>query len=533
MTPMHGIALAVFTGTALAQSVLTFHSDVDGSGQPYAVYLPKSLDPARKYPLLVSLHAEETNHEMNLRQVFGGVNRVGDVPAAAARPTAASDADLIVACPLARGTMGYQGIAERDVYGVLADVERRFPVDRDRVYLTGISMGGAGALWLALTHPDLWAAVAPVCPAGLPGIEPLTGNALNFPVRIYQGAQDPLVPVESSRLWQRRLLDLGVAADYIEYPGVRHNAWDMAYRGHELFDWLGQFTRKPYPGRVRLNAQSYRYASAYWLRIDSLTPGEMATVDARLEGNRLTVETSRADGFTVTPDRPLAAVTIDGAPLRVTAGGAYSFNRTSGAWRVGLAPPAGKRLGAEGPMAEAVAGRQIYVYGTGAVRGPEEIEARRKIAETAAAWSTTRTRLTLVLPVKADREVTAEDLDSSDLVLFGSAETNSLIARFDAQLPLALHAGAADYGLLFIASIGNHYVLVSSGLPWWTGAEEARRGGDPFAPAQYRLLGTFGDYILFRGSLADVVSEGRFDRNWKVPAEAARKMLATGTVTIH
>ena len=76
-------------------------------------------------------------------------------------------------------------------------------------------------------------------------------------------------------------------------------------------------------------------------------------------------------------------------------------------------------------------------------------------------------------------------------------------------------------------------MLVSSGLPWWTGAEEASRGGNPFAPAPYRLLGTFGDYILFKGSLAHVVAEGRFDRNWKVPAEAASKMLATGTVTIH
>ena len=55
----------------------------------------------------------------------------------------------------------------------------------------------------------------------------------------------------------------------------------------------------------------------------------------------------------------------------------------------------------------------------------------------------------------------------------------------------------------------------------------------PVRAAPYRLLGTFGDYILFEGSLAHVVAEGRFDRNSKVPAEAARKMLATGTVTIH
>jgi hypothetical protein len=86
---------------------------------------------------------------------------------------------------------------------------------------------------------------------------------------------------------------------------------------------------------------------------------------------------------------------------------------------------------------------------------------------------------------------------------------------------------------LFIAPAGKHYALVSSGLPWWTGAEEAKRGGYPFAPQSYRVLSTFGDYVLFKGSLAEVVAEGRFDRNWKVTPEAARKMQATGTVTIH
>ena len=81
--------------------------------------------------------------------------------------------------------------------------------------------------------------------------------------------------------------------------------------------------------------------------------------------------------------------------------------------------------------------------------------------------------------------------------------------------------------------MGPNYALVSSGLPWWTGADDAHRGGDPFAPPQARLLGTFGDFILFKGSLANVVAEGRFDANWKIPADLASRMSATGTVTIR
>jgi hypothetical protein len=50
---------------------------------------------------------------------------------------------------------------------------------------------------------------------------------------------------------------------------------------------------------------------------------------------------------------------------------------------------------------------------------------------------------------------------------------------------------------------------------------------------QYRTLGTFGDYVLFRGSVTQVVAEGRFDGNWKVPADVAARMTATGTVTVR
>ncbi len=515
--------------------VATFHSAVDNSEQPYALYVPRGFDPAKTYPLVISLHSEDTNHRINLRQVFGLSIRSGETNPEDLRQFAVPrDAGFIVACPLARGTMNYQGIAERDIFDVLADVERRFPIDPDRVYLTGISMGGAGALRLALRRPDLWAGVAAVCPAPLPGFDELAPNAVNLPVRIFHGEQDPIVPVASSRLLQRRLVDAGVAADYIEFPGLRHNAWDLAYRGGAVFDWFESLRRNRFPDRVRLVARSYRDDTAYWVRIDGLTPGVAASIDARRTGAaEVSVETRNTDGFTLSLDRPVGLVTVDGSPLRLRPSPSQSFVKSGGKWRAGHFEPAGKRPGAEGPIAEAVNGRQIYVYGTGGARTAEELASRKQMAETAASWSSVRSRLTLALPVKADTAVTAEDLDTADLVLFGTSETNALIARFAPQWPLALNAGAADFGLLFIAPLGKHYALVSSGLPWWTGAEEANRGGPRDAPGQYRILSTFGDYILFKGSLANVVAEGRFDTNWKVPAAESAKMLATGTVTVH
>ncbi|HMC63137.1 MAG TPA: alpha/beta hydrolase-fold protein, partial [Candidatus Solibacter sp.] len=212
---------------------VTYHSAVDDSEQPYALYLPKFSAPGKTYPLVIGLHEEESNHIFQLKRLFGIPSRFGEsgLQALSLRPFPVPDSlDFIVACPFARGTMGYQGIAEQDVYDVLADVKRRYPIDPDRIYLTGSGMGGGGALWLALTRPDQWAAVAAVCPDPFPGAEELAGNALNLPIRLYQGELDPAVPAESTRAWHRRLLNAGAPVEYIEYPGVRHNAWDSAYR---------------------------------------------------------------------------------------------------------------------------------------------------------------------------------------------------------------------------------------------------------------------------------------------------------------
>jgi pimeloyl-ACP methyl ester carboxylesterase len=548
------LALLAVAPALLAQSgpqLLTFFSGADGSEQPYALYLPPTYDSAKPYPLVVSLHSEESTHRLNFRQLFGVASQFRQVYGDDPRfYPVARDADFIVAFPFARGSIGYRGIAEGDVYDMLADVERRFTIDRDRVYLTGISMGGAGALWYALTRPDVWAAVAPLCAAAIPGSEPLARNLLNLPIRLFHGDQDPVIPVQSSRAWQRLLLDAGVPAEYFDYPGVRHDVWNFAYKNGAIFDWFAQFHRNRFPQRVHFVTQSYRYNSAYWVRLDGLTPGALASIDAinlnasaatdlnasaanvvndakRAGPASIAVETRNVDGFTLSLDHNAASVVINGAAVHVTPAATLSFTHASGQWRAGRFTPTGKRPGAEGPLADAFTGRQLYVYGSKNVSAADELDARRRAAERAANWTS------LAFPVKADSEVTPADLADYDLILLGTDDTNTVIAHLSAQLPLALNPGAADYGLLFVVPIGRHYAVIASGLPWWTGAGEANRGGDPFAPEPYRILSTFGDYILFKGSLAHAVSEGRFEGNWKVPSDAAVKLRAAGTVTIR
>ncbi|HWR51441.1 MAG TPA: alpha/beta hydrolase-fold protein [Bryobacteraceae bacterium] len=539
------ITAFLFAAFACAQSyvpgpqVLTFLSDIDDSDQPYALYLPKKLAPGKKYPLVISLHGAWSNHRLNLKRVFGKGNRPGENDAEASRYFPPfRDVDFIVASPYARGTMGYQGIPEQDVYDVLADVKRRFPVDEDRIYLTGLSMGGGGTLWLGLTRPDLWAAIAPVCAAAPAGADELAPNALNLPVHLFHGDQDPAVPVEASRTWHKRLLDLGTKAEYVEYPGVRHNSWDNAYANGAIFDWFGKFKRERFPDRVRFVTRAYQYPSAYWVRIDGLTPGELAAIDARFTApNRIEVTSENVTGFTLllqghpkASGRAPVHVTINGTKVETQSGRTLSY---TGMKPGKYTPPAGaKAPGAEGPVGAAVASRHIYVFGTQAGT-KEQIAERREIAAKGAEWSTPQLRLLLSHRVAADRDIREADTKGANLVLFGNRETNSVLAGIAGKLPLELNAGAADYGLIFVAPVNGKYVVVNSGLPWWTGQENAQRPGLRFLRAPYAALLTLGDYILFKGSLANVVAEGRFDNTWKLSAADRAKIEATGAVVIR
>jgi predicted esterase len=521
--------------------VLTYWSGVDESAQPYALWAPPNYDPAKKYPLVVSLHTDGSNHILNMRRVLGIPGRIDQIEPGAARWFGRGpNVDYIVVSPLARGSMGYTGIAERDVYDVLAEVKKHYPIDEDRVYLTGISMGGSGALRLALTRPDVWAAVAAVCPdSDDPG--PFAPNALDLPVRLYHGDEDAFAKVEISRKWMKVLSGLDTEVEYTEYPHVRHNAWDVAYRDAGVFHWFDKFRRQRCPARVRFTTDAYKYDSAYWVRIDGLDPGTPASIDARFTGdNEIEIQTASVYGFTLSlpgcpkfnPAAPLRLI-IDGQPHSVKAEAQVSFTREVRGWKAArYAPPAGsKRPGLEGPIAEAIASRHIYVYGTGDTASPEEIRRWEAQATRAASWSTPQDRLFVSFRSMADRDVADPDLRSANLILFGNRITNTLIGRFASNFPLELNPSAADYGLVFVAPVNGRYVVVSSGLPWWTEAGQANRpgarGDEPF-----ELLSTFGDYILFKGSLKNVVAEGRFDRNWKVPAAEAAKLKATGAVNI-
>lgn len=524
--------------------VLTFFSEVDDSDQPYALYLPRTFDPQKTYPLVVSLHGAWSNHRLNLKRVFGLGNQNGETDAEATRYwPQLPDVEFIVAAPYARGTMGYGLFAESDVWAMLDDVKRRFKIDEDRVYLTGLSMGGGGTLSIALARPDVFAAIAPVCPASTNNERNKIMNALNLPSWFHHGDKDPLVNVSVSRDLVFRLKYIGAPVEYTEYPGVAHNSWENAYKNAQIFPWFAKHKRNRFPSHVRYATDSYRYNGAYWLRFTRLTPGQGAIVDAVfVASNEINFLSDNLDGIEFSlqghpsydPAKPLL-VRADGGEFTIPAGQPLAACRNAqGQWEAGPAsPPDGqKEPGFEGPIGAAFAGRHVYVYGTKDNPDAAELRRRRQEAERAADWDAPGMRLHYNPRVIADKDVRESDAKDGSLILFGNAETNMQIEAYGARSPIALKPGVKDHGLIVIVpgEAPGRYIVINSGLPFNTTGGMTIPG---FLATQPLVLGRAPDFALFKGAVQNIVSAGRFDNQWQVPAAEKQKLRDSGVVELR
>ena len=557
------IVLLVSTMGSMAQRLqsgaqdLCFFSSVDETDQPYAIYIPQNFDESKEYPLVVFLHGAMSNHRLGLERAFGQGNIQGKEFTNPNRVTVVTDleatrtfpqlknVDYIVAAPYARGTAGYQGIPEQDVYEMLDDIHSRFNIDKDRVYLTGLSMGGGGTLWVGLTRPDVWAAIAPCCPAPPNGTDELSPNAINLPVHLFIGDQDFLY--ETAQVWKQKFEENSAVFNYVEYPGIGHNSWEYAYENGFIFDWFSQFKRDLYPSQVKFNTRVYKYNKAYWVTFDKLIPGELASIDARFsQENNLEITTGNLDAFTLHLEehpqfnaKAKVSVTIDGKELSIKTPGTLSFTKSTNGWVNQRNTPGlnSKKQGAEGPLVAAASSNHIYVYGTAGNPTPEELEVRKQQAIKAADWSVYREQMgrVMIFPrVISDQAVRQSDIETSNLVLFGTRETNSIIEKYADELPMHLDADANDYSLLYIYPMNGRYLLINSGQSWWTLPKGGDDGNILSSVLNLKVDEMRGlkDFILYKEGSGNIISEGYFDSEWLIPSNESDKLKKTGVVTL-
>ncbi|MBN3873165.1 prolyl oligopeptidase family serine peptidase [Nostoc sp. JL33] len=118
-------------------------------------------------------------------------------------------------------------------------------VDPDRVYLTGLSMGGYGTWHLAAAQPQRFAAIAPICGGGNPQA---ARKLKNLPVWAFHGAKDNVVPLKESEIMVSALKARGGNVKFTVYPEADHDSWTQTYNNPELYEWFLQHRRQPTVG---------------------------------------------------------------------------------------------------------------------------------------------------------------------------------------------------------------------------------------------------------------------------------------------
>ena len=192
----------------------------------YVKYLPKDYDENKKYPLVFFLHgAGERGEDLDVASRHGYMKNV--------RENGEEYPFIFVGpqCPDGK----YWGCFTESLLAFLDYICETLPVDKDRVYLTGLSMGATGTWMLAMAAPEKFAAIAPVCGSGIYWY----GEVLTkMPIMIYHGDCDTIVPIQSSIEMLNSVNKRGGNAQIKIFYGAGHNIGNFVYSGDELYRWL-------------------------------------------------------------------------------------------------------------------------------------------------------------------------------------------------------------------------------------------------------------------------------------------------------
>ncbi len=118
---------------------------------------------------------------------------------------------------------------------LLDSVIKEYHVDKDRVYLTGLSMGGFGTWALAAAFPGKFAALAPICGGGSPAD---AAKLARLPIWVFHGAKDNTVPLKRSEEMVEALKAAGGHPKFTVYPDAGHDSWTATYDNPEFYQWL-------------------------------------------------------------------------------------------------------------------------------------------------------------------------------------------------------------------------------------------------------------------------------------------------------
>ncbi len=293
----------------------------------YALFVPPSYDSSKAYPLLVCLHGAGFTGDAYLDR---WVPRVGEA--------------YILVCPTYPQGAWFTRRAEELVLEVIRAIERRYHIDRNRVFLTGMSNGGVGAWLIGMHHASTFAGIAPMAGGIDDVLFPFLENLRATPAYIIHGARDQVMPVELSRSVSRELAKLGIKHVYREHDRSHPIAGGHFFPREELPDlvrWLNAQHRQLFPKTITVVRDASHLLPFGWVRIDgtdeiaafsedlidrsdeAIKQRRYAKLTATVgDGQRIDVKTERIRHYTLLLSPDLIDLT---RPITVITDGRLSF----------------------------------------------------------------------------------------------------------------------------------------------------------------------------------------------------------------
>lgn len=196
----------------------------------YLLYLPPGYDEKESWPLLLFLHGRgESGDDLELVKVHGPPKLIAE----------GREFPFLVASPQCKVGRDWE---PTELTALLDELVETHKVDRDRIYVTGLSLGGFGTWELADYAPDRFAAIVPICGGGE------ARWAKRFPhlaVWVFHGAKDTAVPLERSQQMVEALEKAKGNVRFTVYPEAAHDSWTETYENPELYRWLLEQKRQP------------------------------------------------------------------------------------------------------------------------------------------------------------------------------------------------------------------------------------------------------------------------------------------------
>lgn len=232
------------------------YKNAQGKVLPYRLFVPKNYDASRKYPLMLALHGGGERGTDNVSQLHWGYTTFWaedsvqkDNPSFLLAPQCPAGSEYwVVSNPFGDYDLDKTPITWelQSVLAILDSLAKEFSLDADRMYVSGMSRGGAGTWYLLTKFPGRFAAAAPVAGGGDPKKASLL---VKTPIWNFHEVDDPTVPVQYSRDMVNAIKAAGgTLVKYTEYPSslkLGHESWRAAEKEPELFRWMFRQSRAP------------------------------------------------------------------------------------------------------------------------------------------------------------------------------------------------------------------------------------------------------------------------------------------------